>query len=323
MNQKSITPNPYEVLEVSPGASNKEITVAFAMAMKRRKYSPDAIALARKSLMNPEERIIADYLRSIVTTVKRFKRSELSALDTPAPKLEFLSEFNGLEQGIADSNKVSESDQRLGAMLFADSPIQTKVTQDNSFAKSSTEYSNSFVKKQDIKVNLSNSKTISILPWLSVLFVFLLMLFIWGVFNKFQYASSPQVESTPTEITTESQISSQSEESIIPEITDRQNTQPRALAYDFPLNFCGDKDPGGANSWYPVYVQDTPENLNRIKAYYCRDAIPKYREEKAIQSIQVASFLNQKKAQEFADLMLRAIGSGEVGEPSVYDFDNK
>lgn len=147
MNKQSPTPNPYDVLEVSSGASNKEITVAFAMAMKRRKYSPDAIAMARKSLMNPQERIIADYLRPIIGNIQRFKRSDLSALDTPAPKLEFLIEFDGLEQAIADSNKVSESDQRLGAMLFANSPIQTKITQDNSFAESSTEYSHSFVKK--------------------------------------------------------------------------------------------------------------------------------------------------------------------------------
>jgi hypothetical protein len=147
MNQKSITPNPYDVLEVSPGASNTEITRAFEMAIQRRKYPPDAIALARKSLMNPQERIIADYLRPIIGTVKRFKRSDFSALDKPAPKLEFLAEFDGLEQVIADSNKVSESDQRLGAILFTDSPIQTKITQDNNFAESSTEYSHSFVKK--------------------------------------------------------------------------------------------------------------------------------------------------------------------------------
>ncbi len=147
MNKQSSTPNPYDVLEVSPGASSAEITKAFAMAMKRRKYPPDAIALARKSLMNPEERIIADYLRPIIGTVKRFKRSDFSALDTPAPKLEFLTEFDGLDSAIADSNQVSESDRRLGAMLFADSPIKTKTTQDNSFTESSTEYSHSFVKK--------------------------------------------------------------------------------------------------------------------------------------------------------------------------------
>ncbi|MDJ0530910.1 MAG: hypothetical protein QNJ70_00220 [Xenococcaceae cyanobacterium MO_207.B15] len=125
MNQPSITPNPYDVLEVSPGASNKEITVAFAMAMKRRKYPPDAIAHARKSLMNPQERIIADYLRPIIGTIQRFKRSDLSALDRPAPKLEFVAEFDGLEQAIADSERVSESDKRLGAMFFSSSPIQS------------------------------------------------------------------------------------------------------------------------------------------------------------------------------------------------------
>ena len=123
MNNQSITPNPYDVLEVSPEASNKEITVAFAMAMKRRKYPPDAIAIARKTLMNSDERIIADYLRPIIRPIQRFKRSDLSALDTPAPKLEFLAEFDGLENAIADIDKVSQSDRQLGATLFTDSPV--------------------------------------------------------------------------------------------------------------------------------------------------------------------------------------------------------
>ena len=119
MNQSS-TPNPYDVLEVSPEASNKEITVAFAMAMKRRKYPPDAIAIARKSLMNHNERIIADYLRPIISPIQRFKRSDLSTLNAPAPQLEFLAEFDDLEQAIADLDSVSESDRRLGAAMFAE-----------------------------------------------------------------------------------------------------------------------------------------------------------------------------------------------------------
>lgn len=121
MTQQSPNPNPYDVLGVSPGASNAEITKAFALAMKHRKYPPDAIAKARKSLMNPQERIIADYLRPIIGTVKRFKRSDFSALDEPIPTLEFLSEFDGLEKAIADSNQVSETDKRLGATLFVSS----------------------------------------------------------------------------------------------------------------------------------------------------------------------------------------------------------
>ncbi|WP_319422327.1 hypothetical protein [Pleurocapsa sp. FMAR1] len=107
MNKQSPTPNPYDVLEVSPGASNAEITKAFAMAMKRRQYPADAIALARKSLMNPDERIIADYLRPILSNIKRFKRSDLSALDRLAPKLEFLSEFDGLDRAITENNSQS------------------------------------------------------------------------------------------------------------------------------------------------------------------------------------------------------------------------
>lgn len=123
MNNKQITPNPYDVLKISPEASNKEITVAFTMAMKRRKYRPDAIAKARKSLMNPDGRIIADYLRPIIPTVKRFKRSDLSILDTPTPKLEFLAEFDGLDRAISDIDNVSQSDRRLGETLFADNHI--------------------------------------------------------------------------------------------------------------------------------------------------------------------------------------------------------
>ena len=40
-------PNPYDVLGVSQAASNAEITKAFALAMKRREYSTEAIAKAK------------------------------------------------------------------------------------------------------------------------------------------------------------------------------------------------------------------------------------------------------------------------------------
>ena len=71
--QAKIVENPYKVLAVSPLASNAEITKAFAVAMKQRKYPPDQIAKARKSLMNPDERIIADYLSPIIPVVNRFR----------------------------------------------------------------------------------------------------------------------------------------------------------------------------------------------------------------------------------------------------------
>lgn len=93
--------NPYTILGVSPAASKAEITKAVAVAMKRKQYFIDAIAKAQRSLIKSEERIIADYLRPILPTIKRFKYSDLSALEQPAPILELLCDFDGLEGAIA------------------------------------------------------------------------------------------------------------------------------------------------------------------------------------------------------------------------------
>ncbi|MBR8833942.1 MAG: molecular chaperone DnaJ [Stigonema ocellatum SAG 48.90 = DSM 106950] len=95
--------NPYDILGVSQAASKVEITKAVALAMKRKQYPVDVIAKAQKSLMKPEERIIADYLRPILPAIKRFKYSDLSALEESALTLVVLSEFDGLEQAIAQA----------------------------------------------------------------------------------------------------------------------------------------------------------------------------------------------------------------------------
>jgi hypothetical protein len=110
--------NAYDVLGVSQTASNAEITKSFALAMKRREYPPEAIAKARKSLMNPEERIIADYLRPVLPRIDRFKRQDFTALSEPVPSVDWLPEFDRLEDAIADSSIVSEIDKQLGLALF-------------------------------------------------------------------------------------------------------------------------------------------------------------------------------------------------------------
>lgn len=92
--------NPYDILGVSPAASKAEITKAVAVAMKRKQYPVDVIAKAQKSLMKPEERIIADYLRPILPIIKRFKYSDLSALDETEPVLTLLPELDGLEAAL-------------------------------------------------------------------------------------------------------------------------------------------------------------------------------------------------------------------------------
>lgn len=97
--------NPYDILGVSQAASKAEITKAVAIAMKRKQYPVDVIAKAQKSLMKPEERIIADYLRPILPPIKRFKYSDLSALAESAPTLAILPEFDGLEKAIAQATQ--------------------------------------------------------------------------------------------------------------------------------------------------------------------------------------------------------------------------
>lgn len=97
--------NPYDILGISQAASKAEITKAVAVAMKRKQYPVDVIAKAQKSLMKPQDRIIADYLRPILPMIKRFKYSDLSALDQPVPTLMLLSEFDNLEQAIAQAKQ--------------------------------------------------------------------------------------------------------------------------------------------------------------------------------------------------------------------------
>ena len=94
------SPNPYDVLGVPQAASKAEIVKAVAVAMKLRRYPVDAIAKAQKSLMDSKKRILADYLRPILPTIQRFKRKDLSALAMPAPQLEFLPQFDGLDAAI-------------------------------------------------------------------------------------------------------------------------------------------------------------------------------------------------------------------------------
>jgi tetratricopeptide (TPR) repeat protein len=107
-----MTNNPYDILGVSVNASKVEITKAVALAMKRKQYPVDVIAKAQKSLMKPEERIIADYLRPILPTIKNYKTCDLSALAVPAPSLTLLSEFDGLDDAIAQAAAQEELERQ-------------------------------------------------------------------------------------------------------------------------------------------------------------------------------------------------------------------
>ena len=88
----------------------------------------------------------------------------------------------------------------------------------------------------------------------------------------------------------------------------------------FPLNSCGDRDPGGTNTWYPVFIDNTEHNFDTVRNEFCHDAILKYREEQQTTSIQAASFIDKTKAAEFALILQNSLGTGEVGEPKTHNF---
>lgn len=87
---------------------------------------------------------------------------------------------------------------------------------------------------------------------------------------------------------------------------------------NFPLATCGDSNPGSGNNWYPVFLENSDENLFLVRRDYCQDAFRKYRKQKGITSIQVASFLTIEKAENFAQILRNRIGNAEVGEPSFH-----
>ena len=64
--------------------------------MKRRSYSMDSIAKARKILMNPQDRIVADYLRPHLPLVQRLKTMSFSELSEPLPSLEILNSMDDI-----------------------------------------------------------------------------------------------------------------------------------------------------------------------------------------------------------------------------------
>lgn len=105
----AIALNPYDVLEVDRSATNAEITKAMARALKRRQYPAEAIASARKRLMNPQERLLADYLLpQHPQEIQPFESQDFSHFEAPQPPLEFLPEFDTFDSAIAD-RRVGES----------------------------------------------------------------------------------------------------------------------------------------------------------------------------------------------------------------------
>ena len=123
---------------------------------------------------------------------------------------------------------------------------------------------------------------------------------------------------------TEYQSNQLSSNSVIASNNDRSLNQNTNNTFDnsqFPLASCGDNNPGGTNTWHPVYIANTQQNLALARRNYCRDAFVTFRKDNGIKAIQVASFLSYSKARDFSNLIATTVYGSEVGEPVVRNLD--
>ncbi|MEB3882267.1 hypothetical protein [Lyngbya sp. CCY1209] len=88
----------------------------------------------------------------------------------------------------------------------------------------------------------------------------------------------------------------------------------------FPMASCGNPLPKSDKDYpinfYPVFIDHSEANLEKIKSEFCRDSFPKRRESDQL-FIQVSSFTDRAKAQDFADFLAETFGSAEVGQATV------
>lgn len=338
MAEKSNYLNPYDILGVSPGASKAEITKAVAMAMKRKEYPLKDIAEAQKSLMDSKQRFIADYLRPILPPIKRFKRQDFSALDMPAPKLSLLAEMTVTDGTITEKVATSirenlNPELRLNATANTIEPEAATPSPQNLSVK----FILAAVANSPQAQRLTFDKTKWEVNGINLFFdglrfcfwVFILLMLLNTVMPKLLSATQPQKQ-TGEELAVQNAVMPRGENDRPSSPTRREPDRPKQVqtsrpfsdiyyAYRFPKNTCGDRDPGGTNDWYPVYVKYSESNLTKIRKFYCGDAL-KNRRQTGEMSIQVASFLNQQDAIDFANVMQSELGSAEVGRSSRYNF---
>jgi hypothetical protein len=83
----------------------------------------------------------------------------------------------------------------------------------------------------------------------------------------------------------------------------------------FPLEKCSEPLPSNQNSQtitiYPVFINYSEENLNKIKSEYCQDS----ELEQENNRIKVASYLDQEKAREFQEFIAKSFNSAFIGDP--------
>ncbi|WP_254566895.1 hypothetical protein [Oscillatoria sp. HE19RPO] len=92
---------------------------------------------------------------------------------------------------------------------------------------------------------------------------------------------------------------------------------------DFPKESCGDNLPVNSEAYplnfYPVFVDYTEANLQKIKSNFCEDSYQLRRESTGNLSIQVASFTSLESAESFKVFINKFFNGAEIGEPRLIE----
>jgi hypothetical protein len=147
----------------------------------------------------------------------------------------------------------------------------------------------------------------------SIIGLFIMLALIINNYVNRQQQLSPKPESQPME-NANNQPEGSKEENNNHNIFDQES---------FPRSSCGDPMPYNLAefpvTYYPIYTDYSAENLQIIKNNFCRDAYKMTRKNTGKFSIQVASFRDYQKAEQFRDFLIREVGSGEMGEGRTFD----
>ena len=158
--------------------------------------------------------------------------------------------------------------------------------------------------------------------WGILLFNFLIAsLSLYGVFSiitalsiNFQeetasLSSQTELEGSPPNLETEE----------LEPLTEEPSVNPFSEVR-FPMASCGDPLPKSDEDYpinfYPVFIDNSEANLEKVKSEFCQDSLAKLRENDKL-SIQVSSFTDSAKAQDFADFLAETFSFAEVGKPTV------
>jgi hypothetical protein len=133
--------------------------------------------------------------------------------------------------------------------------------------------------------------------------------------------SNPVVpEQTPTPKPTTTPVVSKKTPTSTPTATNLPNPFD---SDSFPKAGCGDKMPTVSKTdtvkLYPVFVDYSDSNLKTIKANYCGDALKITTKDQGKYVIQVASFTDEKRVNQFKEFLGTKLSSvnADVGEPTV------